>query len=201
MLPTSETTEKDSSSNNNKTRYCCYDDKAIPDTTPTPTASPETSATPNQTHTQPSFQHLFAFRSWHHNNSSSSSSTALLALGFASALSLGGLKTGLAVVLGKIFIAITNFGSGAASGRETLDGITHWSGVLAAAGAVAWLAYFGFTFAWVTFGEQQARLIRVRMLRVLLRKDMAWFDGLEDGVDSLLVRIQTYVFSLSSLSS
>ena len=59
----------------------------------------------------------------------------------------------------------------------------------------------GFTFAWVTFGEQQARLIRVRMLRVLLRKDMAWFDGLEDGVDSLLVRIQTYVFSLSSLST
>lgn len=195
MLPTSETTEKDSSSNNNKTRYCCYDDEAIPGTKPTPTTSPETNATPHQTHTQPSFRHLFAFTSWHHN------STPLLALGVASALSLGGLKTGLAVMLGKIFIAIANFGSGAASGPETLDGITHWSGVLAAAGGVAWLAYFGFTFAWVTFGELQARLIRVRMLRVLLGKDMAWFDGLEDGVDSLLVRIQTYVFSLSSLSS
>ena len=169
MFP-SGITEQDS-----KAFYRCCDDEAFSATT--------LDTTVPRAQQRPSFQHLFAFSTWQN--------CGLLALGLASALAIGGMKTGLAVVLGKIFVAIAGFGSGAASGQQTLDDIAHWCVVLAAAGAVAWLAYFAFMFAWITFGEQQARLIRVRMLHVLLKKDMAWFDRQEDGVDSLLVSIQT----------
>ena len=159
-----------------KTCYCCYDEQAT------------SIATADMKMTQPhlpSFKHLFAFTIW--------SNCSVLLLGLTSAIFIGAIKTGLAVILGKIFVAITDFGAGKTPGQPTLDEVTYWCVVLAGIGAVGWLVYFAFMFAWITFGEQQARQIRTRMLHVLLRKDMAWFDSQQDGIGSLLVRIQTYV--------
>ncbi|RYP45677.1 hypothetical protein DL768_008021 [Monosporascus sp. mg162] len=140
-----------------------------------------------------SFKHLFSFTTWPH--------CGILSLGFVSALVVGGLKTALAIILGKVFVAIADFGSGAVAGPETLSRISLWCLVLAVAGGAGWLANFAFMFAWGTFGEQQARSIRVRMFSVLLRKDMAWFDCQEDGIASLLVRMQTQIRELQTATS
>ena len=165
-----------------KTCYCCYDEQA------TSAATADMSMT--QAHL-PSFNHLFAFLTWANCN--------VLVMGLASAISIGAIKTGLAVVLGRVFVAITNFGSGAVLGQQTLEEVTYWCVVLAGIGATGWLAYFAFMFAWITFGEQQARQIRTRILHVLLRKDMTWLDSREHGIDSLLVRIQTYASPTSNI--
>ncbi|RYP66744.1 hypothetical protein DL771_007624 [Monosporascus sp. 5C6A] len=130
-----------------------------------------------------SFKHLFSFTAWGH--------CGILSLGFVSALAVGGLKTALAIILGKVFVAIADFGSGAVAGSETLSRISLWCLVIAVSGGAGLLANFAFMFAWSTFGEQQARSIRVRMFAVLLGKDLAWFDCQEDGIGSLLVRVQT----------
>ncbi|RYP24329.1 hypothetical protein DL765_000593 [Monosporascus sp. GIB2] len=145
------------------------------DATPTgPQSTPQSAS---------SFKHLFSFTTRRH--------CGILSLGFVSALVVGGLKTALAIILGKVFLAIADFGSGAVAGPDTLSRISLWSLVLAVSGGAGWLANFAFMFAWSTFGEQQARSIRVRMFSVLLAKDMAWFDCQEDGIASLLVRMQT----------
>lgn len=131
---------------------------------------------------RPSFRHLFAFSTWRHGG--------ILALGLASALVVSSLKTALAVILGKVFVAITEFGCGDMSGSETSDIISFWCMILGIAGTLGWLFNFAFRFAWITFGEQQARQIRMQTFSALLGKEMAWFDCQEHGVSSLLLRIQ-----------
>ncbi|RYP11692.1 hypothetical protein DL767_011013 [Monosporascus sp. MG133] len=140
-----------------------------------------------------SFKHLFSFTTRRH--------CGILSLGFVSALVVGGLKTALAIILGKVFVAIADFGSGAVAGPETLSRTSLWCLVLAVSGGAGWLANFAFMFAWSTFGEQQARGIRVRMFSVLLGKDMAWFDCQEDGIASLLVRMQTQTREVQTATS
>ncbi len=132
---------------------------------------------------QPSFKHLFAFSIWQHYGT--------LILGLFSALIVGGLKATLAIILGKVFVAITGFGSGSITGEETRRLISSWCVVLTMAGALAWLANFAFMLTWTTFGEEQARHIRTSVFSVMLQKDMAWFDCQENGIASLLIRIQT----------
>lgn len=133
--------------------------------------------------TKLAFKHLFAFSTWRH--------CGILALGLTSALIVSGLKTALAIILGKVFVAITGFGSGKVSGQETFDMISFWCMVIGIAGIAGWLFNFAFMFAWTTFGEQQARRIRTKTFSALLKKDMAWFDCQENGVASLLVGIQS----------
>ncbi|RYP76311.1 hypothetical protein DL769_003651 [Monosporascus sp. CRB-8-3] len=152
-----------------------------------------TSTGPQSIPQSASFKHLFSFTTWRH--------CGILALGFVSALVVGGLKTALAIILGKVFVAIADFGSGAVAGPETLSRIYLCCLVLAVSGGAGWLANFAFMFAWSTFGEQQARSIRVRMFSVLLGKDMAWFDCQEDGIASLLVRMQTQTREVQTATS
>ncbi|RYP09329.1 hypothetical protein DL764_001376 [Monosporascus ibericus] len=153
-----------------------------------------TSTEPQNTpHSASSLKHLFSFTTWRHYG--------ILSLGSVSALVVSGLKTALAIILGKIFVAIADFGSGAVAGPETLSRISLWCLVLAVSGGAGWLANFAFMFAWSTFGEQQARSIRVRMFSVLLAKDMAWFDCQGDGIGSLLVRMQTQTREVQTATS
>ncbi|RYO93752.1 hypothetical protein DL766_002991 [Monosporascus sp. MC13-8B] len=153
----------------------------------TPTGPPSTPQSAS------SFKHLFSFTTWRH--------CGILSLGFVSALVVGGLKTALAIILGKVFLAISEFGSGTVAGPETLSRMSLWCLVLAVSGGAGWLSNFAFMFAWSTFGEQQARSVRVRMFSVLLGKDMAWFDCQEDGIASLLVRMQTQTREVQTAAS
>jgi ATP-binding cassette subfamily B (MDR/TAP) protein 1 len=114
-----------------------------------------------------------------------------LVAGLVTAVLSGALKTSMSIVLGKIFAVIAQFGSSQLTGAETLAQISSWCVLLTVVGGAGWLVNFAFLFSWIAYSELQARNIRSRMFRGLLKKEMEWFDGQQDGVASLLVRIQT----------
>ncbi|OTA87178.1 hypothetical protein M434DRAFT_15587 [Hypoxylon sp. CO27-5] len=141
----------------------------------------------------PSLKHLFTFTTWQH--------CGPLAAGLAASLLSGALRTSLAILIGKIFQVISEFGSGQLTGSDTLTQVSSWCLILTIIGGAGWLVNFAFMFSWIAFSELQARNIRQRMFRALLKKDMEWFDGQEDGVASLLVRMQTQTRELQMASS
>ncbi|KAI1407160.1 P-loop containing nucleoside triphosphate hydrolase protein [Hypoxylon sp. FL1857] len=141
----------------------------------------------------PSLKHLFTFTTWQHCG-------PLVAGLVASSLS-GALRTSLAILIGKIFEVISEFGSEQLNGPDTLSQVSSWCIILTLIGGAGWLVNFAFMFSWIVFSELQARNIRQQMFRALLRKDMEWFDAQEDGVASLLVRMQTQTRELQVASS
>ncbi|KAI0400088.1 P-loop containing nucleoside triphosphate hydrolase protein [Xylaria palmicola] len=125
----------------------------------------------------------------------------LLLAGVIGALLSGALEASMSILLGRIFSVISQFGSGLLTGAETMAEISSWSVLLAVVGGAGFLINFGFLFSWVAFSESQARSTRGRIFRGLLKKDMEWFDVQQDGVASLLVRIQTQTRELQAASS
>ncbi|KAI1206953.1 P-loop containing nucleoside triphosphate hydrolase protein [Annulohypoxylon truncatum] len=141
----------------------------------------------------PSLKHLFTFTTWRH--------CGPLTAGLISALFSGALRTSQAILIGKIFGVISEFGSGQLSGPDTLTQVSSWCVVLTVVGGAGWIVNFAFMFSWILFSELQAKNIRQRIFGAMLRKDMEWFDCREDGVASLLVRMQTQTRELQMASS
>ncbi|KAI1086788.1 P-loop containing nucleoside triphosphate hydrolase protein [Rostrohypoxylon terebratum] len=141
----------------------------------------------------PSLKHLFALTSWRH--------CGPLTAGIISSIFSGALRTSTAILIGNIFGVISEFGSGQLSGPDTLARVSSWCVILTLVGGAGWIVNFAFMFSWILFSELQAKNIRQRMFRALLRKDMRWFDSQEDGVASLLVRMQTQTRELQIASS
>ncbi|KAL7620164.1 ATP-dependent permease [Parahypoxylon ruwenzoriense] len=141
----------------------------------------------------PSLKHLFAFTTRKHYGP--------LTAGLVAALLSGALRTSLAILIGRIFAVIAEFGSGQLTGPDTLAQVSYWCVVLTLVGGAGWLVNFAFMFCWIVFSEIQARDIRQRLFGALLNKDMGWFDCQEDGIGSLLVRIQTQTRELQLASS
>ncbi|GAP84432.2 hypothetical protein SAMD00023353_0702560 [Rosellinia necatrix] len=79
--------------------------------------------------------------------------------------------------------------------------ISSWCALLAVVGGAGFLVNFGFMCSWIAFGELQAKNIRDRMFRGLLKKEMEWFDTQPDGISSLLVKTQTQTRELQIASS
>ncbi|KAL6876885.1 ABC-transporter [Trichoderma novae-zelandiae] len=140
-----------------------------------------------------SFKHLFRFTRWNH-------AASLLVALVASAASAS-IKSVLSVVLGKIFDAVSDFGAGYRSGSETLEDVSHWALVLLGMGAANWLASAALLSLWVVFGELQANSARIDIFESLLSKKMPWYDALDQGISSLLVRIQTQTRELQLATS
>lgn len=138
---------------------------------------------PDPTEVRGRWKHLFAFTRWSHT-------IPLIAAIFATVL-VAGLKTTLAVFLGKTFNVMAEFGSGAVNGSDTLHDMTKWCFVMLGIGAGNWLANMGFLALWIVFGELQAHGARQDLFDALLWKEMSWFDLQEQGISSLLVRLQT----------
>lgn len=138
---------------------------------------------PVQRQDKAGWRHLFAFTRKAHF------SLALAAL--AATVFTAGFKTVLAVILGKIFDVIADFGNGTLDGPNTLSQISKWCLVLAGLGLGNWLASTAFLSFWIIFGELQASSVRHELFSNLLSKDMSWFDTQTEGLSSLLVRIQT----------
>lgn len=136
---------------------------------------------------KPSFKHLFAFVAPRHYG--------ILVVGLVASMLLGGLKTGLSILIGKIFGVISDFGSEKLTGPETSAQVFFYCGILAILGGAALFVNFAFVFFWSLFSELHARSVRQIIFRALLKKDMVWFDHREDGVASMLVGIQTYFYS------
>lgn len=129
------------------------------------------------------WRHLFAFTKKAHFGLAL---TALVATAFTA-----GFKTVLAVILGKVFDVIADFGNGTADGPDTLSQISKWCLVLAGLGLGNWLASTAFLSFWIIFGELQASSVRHELFQNLLSKEISWFDTQTEGLSSLLVRIQT----------
>jgi len=58
-------------------------------------------------------------------------------------------------------------------------------------GGAAWLIEGAFLSSWMVFGELQAKSVREQMFVEMLDKEMEWYDLRQDGIGSLLIRIQT----------
>ncbi|KAI0874292.1 P-loop containing nucleoside triphosphate hydrolase protein [Hypoxylon argillaceum] len=140
-----------------------------------------------------SFFDLFTFATWQHS--------WLLVAGVVAAALVGALTTAMSLLLGRIFAVITAFGSGNLTGPEAIDQVSSWCVLLAVIGGAAFLVNFAFMCSWIAFSELQARNIRSSMFRGLLNKEMEWFDTREDGIASLLVRMQTQTRELQLASS
>lgn len=132
-----------------------------------------------------SFKHLFSFTRWSH--------AAPLSAALAASAAFAAIKSIYPIFLGKIFNIVSDFGAGRRSGSETLDEISHWSQILIGLGIVNCLSGSAFLSLWAIFGELQAKSIRQDIFKSLLSKNIAWFDSLDQGISSLLVRIQTQV--------
>ncbi|KAH8170444.1 ABC transporter transmembrane region domain-containing protein [Sarocladium implicatum] len=170
-------------------------------TNSTSAGSEEPSLTPNEppsTHEDPSevkgrWKHLFAFTRRSH--------AWPLAFAMVATVVAAGLKTLLAVLLGKTFDVMTAYASGTADAEETKRGVAKWCFVLWGVGGANWIANMAFLALWIAFGELQANSARLDMFDTLLWKDMSWFDSQEQGVSSLLVRVQTQTRELQLATS
>ncbi|KAL7927093.1 P-loop containing nucleoside triphosphate hydrolase protein [Trichoderma austrokoningii] len=140
-----------------------------------------------------SFKHLFSFTRWNH--------TAPLTAALASSAGFAAIKSIYPIFLGKIFNIVSDFGAGRRSGSETLGEISHWSLILIGLGLVNCVLGSAFLSLWVIFGELQAKSVRQEIFKSLLSKNIAWFDSLDQGISSLLVRIQTQTRELQVASS
>jgi ATP-binding cassette, subfamily B (MDR/TAP), member 1 len=130
-----------------------------------------------------SWKDLFAFTKLSH--------TATLIGALISSALAAGFKVGLAVVLGQVFNLISDYASGTRSGDSTVSSVARWSFIIFGLGLGNWIVNSIFLFLWVVFGELQASSVRQDTFLSLLSKDMSWFDSQEQGVSSLLARIQT----------
>jgi ATP-binding cassette subfamily B (MDR/TAP) protein 1 len=96
-----------------------------------------------------------------------------------------------AVFFGKIFSILTRFGAGNATAQDTLHGVAKWCTALVGLGGIAWVVEGIFLSSWMAFGESQAKYVRHEMFEGMLDKEMEWYDSRQDGIGSLLIRIQT----------
>ncbi|KAI1474182.1 P-loop containing nucleoside triphosphate hydrolase protein [Daldinia eschscholtzii] len=141
----------------------------------------------------PSFSHLFAFTTWHH--------CGILAAGLVASLLVGALRAASAILIGRIFAVVAEFGSGRLDGPGAYAQVSSWCVILTLVGGAAVIVNFAFMFLWSTSSEIQARNIRRRVFDALLTKDIGWFDRQEEGIPSLLVTIQTQIRELQVASS
>lgn len=147
-------------------------------------SSPDRQATDTKPQ-RSSFKHLFSFTRWNH--------AGLLIAAVIASAAFASIKSVQSIILGKIFDVVSNFGAGHRSGNETMDQISHWGLILLGMGIGNWAASTAFLALWVIFGELQANSVRQGIFQSLLSKKMSWYDSLDQGVSSLLVRIQTQV--------
>ena len=122
--------------------------------------------------------------------------TTLQHAGLAAAAVVASIFTGLirpisAIIFGKIFNCFTDYGAGTVDLKETTDTISTWCIALTALGAGTWIVEWAFFYLWILFGELQAKSVRQQMFLGLLHKNMEWYDRREDGIGSLLIRIET----------
>ena len=136
-----------------------------------------------QPETKPSWRSLFAFTTRQH---------ATIAAGAVVASIFSGLiRPTSAIIFGKLFGALTDYGARNVNSEELLHKVSIWCMGLALLGVATWIVEAGFFSLWLIFGELQAKCARQKMFSGMLDKNMEWYDLHEDGVASLLSRIET----------
>ncbi|KAK2745867.1 hypothetical protein FQN57_003480 [Myotisia sp. PD_48] len=114
----------------------------------------------------------------------------------------GGLVTPLlALILGKLFKAFSDFGSHSISAGRLMSTISLHCIFLVCMGGTIWVLGSVHFSLWVVFGELQAKNARKSTFEQLLEKNMAWFDGIPDGITAVLPRIQAHIRDLQLATS
>lgn len=134
---------------------------------------------------------LFAFTQRKH--------TISMAIAILSSIGAGAPQPVAAIIYGRVFSNITQYGGGRLSGEQLIHHVSGWSIALAIVGAGAWVVQGASLCSWMVFGELQAKGARERVSDALLEKDVEWYDLRGEGIGSLLIRIQTFVFRLFGL--
>lgn len=134
-----------------------------------------------------SWKSLFAF------TKPNTSHVATLAAAIVVSALTATLRTLLAILLGRIFDVITIVGSASdpAAAAAAVDNLSELCLLLVGLGLSNWLANSAFLALWIIFGELQAESVRHDISQGLLFRDLTWFDTLDQGLSSLLVRIET----------
>lgn len=115
----------------------------------------------------------------------------VILLAAAASAVVAGAKTSYALILGEIFQAISNFGSGTSSVHTTIHTISTWCLGLVGLGVGKALFSFLLMILWITHGESRARSVRLQLFQSLLAKEMAWFDTRRGGMSSLMTEQNT----------
>jgi hypothetical protein len=137
------------------------------------------------TKTVPSWRCLFSFFERKHIPTAISAAVCSIGAGASQPVN--------AILYGKIFTEITRFGVGTLTAQQFLHNASIWSTALAIAAGGAWIVHGASLSSWMIFGELQAKSARTNIFQPMLEKELQWYDLRDDGVGSLLVRIQTYV--------
>lgn len=131
----------------------------------------------------PSWRSLFAFTTRKH---SCGLVFAVIAAIFSSIS-----KPAASILFGRLFSTLIKYGSGRIGLEGALKEVSWLCIGLTALGFWSWTTDGVFLLQWMKFGEGQAKYVREQMFTGLLDKNMEWYDLREDGIDTLLVRIQT----------
>lgn len=129
------------------------------------------------------WKHLFIFTRRSH--------ARILGLATVASLLVAAVKTVFAVLLGRIMDIVSPLGAGSIDGSTAMAGVTTWCVVLAGLGLASWVFNSALMALWVIFGETVARTARKSVFEHLLDRDMAWFDGHDEGLSSALSGMQT----------
>lgn len=119
-----------------------------------------------------------------------------LALALVFTVAAGVMLPMIAILLGRIFDAFSNFGAGAVTTEQLMHTVSRYCLFLFGLGLVIWVLQSGYFALWLVFGELQAKVARQRLFSELLKRDLGWFETRNDGIPALLPRLQTYVFSI-----
>ena len=132
---------------------------------------------------KPSWHSLFAFTTRQHS--------VLIASALATTILAGLIRPIAAIIFGKLWNALTVYGSGGLDAKEMLHQVSMWCTALIVLGAGTWIVEGIFFALWLIFGELQVRSVRQIMFSGMRDKNMEWYDLREDGIASLLNRIET----------
>lgn len=100
-------------------------------------------------------------------------------------------RTAYAVLLGKVFEVVAQWGAGSLDPEDFQSQITQWSIYFVLLGAAMWLVCSIDIALWVVTGELRARTARETLFSSLLGRSTAWYDLRMDGMASLMVGVHT----------
>lgn len=130
-----------------------------------------------------SWRSLFAFTTRQHS--------AIIASALVATILAGLIRPTAAILFGKLWNALTVYGAGDVDAKEMLHQVSIWCIALTVLGAGTWIVEGIFFTLWLLFGELQVKSVRQIMFSGMRDKSMEWYDLREDGIASLLNRIET----------
>ena len=101
----------------------------------------------------------------------------------------------LAVFLGKLFDVFTSYGGKHTSKSDLVKEVSANGIGLVALGCASGVLNATYFMSWLIFGELQAKTAREKLFDGLLDKNMGWYDTQKAGLETLMSRLQTYVYN------